>query len=120
MLYNFNYVKDKQKLWVKQFHDVTSRHVTSRHVIILNFFKNYVYSIIIKYYSIYSLKNCSNSFLLLISTAENRKTILLILKKLILKVFSNHLESILTVYITNFYLQKAFIHLNVFINYFQF
>ena len=45
-----------------------SRHVTS---FILNFFKNYVYSIIIKYYSIYSLKTYSNSFLnLLILTLQ--------------------------------------------------
>ena len=79
--------------------------------LILNFFKNYVYTIIIKYYSICSLKNYSNSFLLIISTAENRKTVLLILKNLIVKIFLQYLESILIIYIINFYLKKLFVYL---------
>ena len=52
--------------------------------ITLNFFQVYVYLLIIKYYSVYLLKNYSNSFLNLL----------------------------------NFNLEKAFIYLNVFINYF--
>ena len=91
---------------------VTSRHVTSRHVtsFILNFIQNYVYIIYLLF-----VKH-SYSFLISIQTAKSlglkpafSERILFALQNLIVKMFLNYSENLLTIYIKNSYLKKLFI-----------
>ena len=112
---------EKLKIYLKQFHDVTSRHVTSRHVtsrhvtsFILNFIQNYVYIIYL------SFVKYSYSFLISIQTTKSlwlkpafSERILFALQKLIVKMFLNYSENLLTIYIKNSYLKKLFIRLNI-------
>ena len=74
MLYNFLYDNDKQKYCKTEIRE-PSRAEPSR-AITLNFFQVYVYLLIIKYYSIYSLKTYSNSFLKLINLSLEKSIIL--------------------------------------------
>ena len=87
-----------------------SRHVTSRHVFILNFIQNYVYIIYL------SFVKYSYSFLISIQTAKSlglkpafSERILFALQNLIVKMFLNYSENLLTIYIKNSYLKKLFI-----------
>ena len=91
---------------------MTSRHVTSRHVtsFILNFIQNYVYIIYL------SFVKYSYSFLISIQTAKSlwlkpafSERILFALQNLIVKMFLNYSENLLTIYIKNSYLKKLFI-----------